>query len=77
MRGRRTDGLQRILELSDRDNVYALYLLLTYGDYDQAQHRDIHMSGNKEVMDHWRRHSREGMDKTKTEDLLREVYRRL
>ena len=62
MTGKHTDGLQHILELSDRDNVYALYLLLTYGDYARAQHREIRMSGNKEVMDLWRRHSREDMD---------------
>ena len=77
MRGKRTGGLDHILELSDRDNVYALYLLLTYGDYARTQHREIRMSGNKEVMDLWRRHSREGMNKDKAEDFLREVPHQL
>ena len=74
MRGKHTDGLQHILELSDRDNVYALYLLLTYGDYAQTQHREICMLGDQDVMDLWRRHSKRGMDKGAAEDLLREIH---
>ena len=77
MRGKCMEGLDHILELSNWDNLYALYLLLTYGDYDRAHLCEIRMSGNKDVMDHWRCHSREGMDKAKAEDLLRKVYRQL
>ena len=74
MRGRRKDGLQHILELSDFDNVCALYLLLTYGDYGRAQHREFALSSNREVMDFWRHHSRKGMDKSTAEDLLRKIH---
>ena len=77
MRGKCTEGLQHILELSDCDNVFAVYLLLTYGDYARAQHHEIHMSGNKDVMDLWRCHFREGMDKDAAEDLLHEVHHQL
>ena len=70
----RTDELQYILELNNSDNVFALYSLFTYGDYAQAQHREICMSGNWEVMDLWKRHSKRGVDKNAAEDLLREVH---
>ena len=55
MRGKRTEGLAYIHELSDRDNVFAAYLFFTYGDYNRAHLHEIRMLGNKEVMDHWRR----------------------
>ena len=74
MRGKCTDGLQHILQLSDRDNVYALYLLLTYGDYAQAQHCEIRMLGNQDAMDLWRHHSKRGMDIGAAEDLLCEIH---
>ena len=54
MRGKRTDDVQHILELSDSNSVYALYLLHTYGDYVRAKRDEVRMSGNREVMDHWR-----------------------
>ena len=77
MRGKHTEGLHYIHELTDRDNVFAAYLFFIYGDYDRAHHHEIRMLGNKEVMDHWRRYSRGGMDKTKAEDLLHEAHHRV
>ena len=68
------DGLQHILKSSDYNNACALYLLLTYGDYPQAQHREFALSGNRDVMDLWRRHSKKGMDKSTAEDHLHEIY---
>ena len=74
MRGKRTDELQYILQLNNSGNVFALYLLFTYSNYAQAQHREICMSGNREVMDLWKCHSERGVDKNAAEDLLREVH---
>ena len=73
MRGRNTDAVQYIHELSDRDNVYALYLLRTYGDYARTDHRDFRMSGNRDVMDLWKRISRT-MDKDAANNRLREIH---
>ena len=73
MRGKNMDAVQYIHELSDQDNVYASYLLLTYGDYARADPRDFRMSGNREVMDLWRRISRT-MDRNAAEDRLREIH---
>ena len=77
MRGRCKEGLEYIHELEDRDNVFDAYLFFTYGDYNRACLRDIRMSGNKEVMDLWRRFSRGGMNKDKAEDLLRGAHCRI
>ena len=77
MRGEHGGGLDYILGLSDRDDVCALYLFYTYGGFGQGPDREFQMSGGKDVMDLWRRYSREGLDKEKAEELLHEVHGRL
>ena len=76
MRGNNTDEVQYIRELSEGDQVFALYLLFTYGDYAGAQHRDFPVSENQDVMELWRRLSRT-MDKTAAEERLLGIYDQL
>ena len=76
MRGEHGGGLDYVLGLDDRDNVCALYLLCTYGGFGQGPDREVQMSGGKDVVDLWRRHSREGLDKEKAEELLHKVHGR-
>ena len=73
MRGRNSDGVQYILEMDDRKEAYALYLLLTFGDFTRADRKDVRMSGNQDVMDLWRRYSK-SIDKTAAEDRLRTIH---
>ena len=77
MRGKCGGELDYILGLSNRDDVCAWYLLLTYGNFDQAKHRDVQMSGGKEVVDLWRRNSRLGLSQAKAEELLFDVHGRI
>ena len=76
MRGKNTDGVQYILEMGDRKEAYALYLLIIFGDYTRADRNELRMSGNREVMDLWRRYSK-SMDKTAAEDHLHTIHSHL
>ena len=76
MRGRNTESVQYILELKERELAYAMYLLFTYGDYAGAENNDFLTSGNRVVMDHWKRLSRT-MDKFAAEDPLHEIYNQI
>ena len=77
MRGEHGGELDYILEMSNRDDVCAWYLLFTYGKYDPAKPRDVQVSGGKEVVDLWRRNSRLGLSEDKAEELLLDVHGRL
>ena len=76
MRGRNTDEVQYIQELSEREHAFAVYLLFTYGDYARAQHRGFPMSGNRVAMDLWRWLSKT-MDKTAAEECLHRIHDQL
>ena len=76
MRGKNTDGVRYILEMGDREEAYALYLFSIFGDYTRAEHKDVHMMGNQEVMDLCRRYSK-SMDETAAEDRLHMIHSQL
>ena len=76
MRGRNTESVQYVVELSEREHAYAVYLLCTYGDYARAENRDFLVSRNRVVMDHWKRLSKT-MDKPAAEERLHEIYNQI
>ena len=73
MRGKETDGVRYILEMGGREEAYALYLYSIFGRYTRAECKDVYMSGNREVMDLWRRYSK-SMDKTAVGESLRTIH---
>ena len=73
-RGRHTDNLQYIMEVDNRDELIATYLLATYGEFTEG-HSDaqVAMMENGNVMDLWARYSGEGHMNESAEDQLKEL----
>ena len=62
------------MEVDNRDELYATYLLATYGDFTEGHTaEEIAMLDCGNVMNRWARYSGEGRSKESAEDKLRSI----
>ena len=73
-KGRNTDNLQYLIEIDNRDELFATYILATYGDFTEGYTAEsIAMANFGNVMDLWVRYSGEGYTKESAEDQLKSL----
>ena len=70
--GRNTENLQYLMEVDNRDEIFATYLLMAYGDFAEAHTAEPNaMADCAEVMSLWARYSGEGQTKESAEEQLK------
>ena len=73
-KGKNTDNLQYLMEVDNRDELLATYLLATYRDFtDGYTAESIATANSGNVMDLWARYSSEDYMKESTEDQLKSL----